>query len=54
MQITHAVYYFLMEQFYFSGLTMATAVLLIMIYYVFGWSQPQFRYRSSSFGISRC
>jgi hypothetical protein len=37
MRITHAIYYFLMEQFYFSGLTMATAVLLIMIYYVFGW-----------------
>jgi hypothetical protein len=37
MRITHSLYYFLMEQFYFSGLTMATAVLLIMIYYVFGW-----------------
>src|SRR3984885_12059630 len=37
MRITHTLYYFLMEQFYFSGLTMATAVLLIMIYYVFGW-----------------
>jgi cellulose synthase (UDP-forming) len=37
MRVTHAVYYFLMEQFYFSGLTMATAVLLIMAYYVFGW-----------------
>ena len=37
MRITHSLYYFLMEQFYFSGLTMATAVLLIMIYYIFGW-----------------
>jgi cellulose synthase (UDP-forming) len=37
MRVTHSLYYFLMEQFYFSGLTMATAVLLIMIYYVFGW-----------------
>ncbi len=34
MRITHAIYYFLMEQFYFSGLTMATAVLLIMIYWL--------------------
>jgi cellulose synthase (UDP-forming) len=37
MRISHALYYFLMEQFYFSGLTMATAVLLLMFYYVFGW-----------------
>jgi cellulose synthase (UDP-forming) len=37
MRTSHALYYFLMEQFYFSGLTMATAVLLLMFYYVFGW-----------------
>ena len=35
MRLSHALYYFLMEQFYFSGLTMATAVLPLMIYYVF-------------------
>ena len=37
MRLNHSLYYFLMEQFYFSGLTMATAVLLLMIYYTFGW-----------------
>ena len=37
MRITHALYYFWMEQFYFSGLTMATAVFLLITYYIFGW-----------------
>jgi cellulose synthase (UDP-forming) len=37
MRLSHALYYFLMEQFYLSGLTMATAVVMLMMYYLFGW-----------------
>jgi cellulose synthase (UDP-forming) len=37
MRFSHATYYFLMEQFYLSGLTMATAVVMLMMYYLFGW-----------------
>jgi cellulose synthase (UDP-forming) len=37
MRTNHAMYYFLMEQFYFSGLTMAVALIMLMIYYIFGW-----------------
>ena len=38
MRRSHALYYFLMEQFYFSGLAMAVAVLLLLMYYAFGWT----------------
>jgi cellulose synthase (UDP-forming) len=37
MRISHALYYFLLEQFYFSGLRMAMAVVLLMLYFLFGW-----------------
>jgi cellulose synthase/poly-beta-1,6-N-acetylglucosamine synthase-like glycosyltransferase len=37
MRLNHAMYYFLMEQFYFSGLTMIMAITLLLVYYVFGW-----------------
>jgi cellulose synthase (UDP-forming) len=37
MRLNHALYYFLMEQFYFSGLTMVMAVALLLVYYVSGW-----------------
>jgi cellulose synthase (UDP-forming) len=37
MRRVHAFYYFLLEQYYFSGVSMAVAVLLLMLYYAFGW-----------------
>jgi cellulose synthase (UDP-forming) len=37
MRISHAFYYFLLEQFYLSGLRMAAAVALLMLYFIFGW-----------------
>jgi cellulose synthase (UDP-forming) len=37
MRVSHALYYFLLEQFYFSGLRMAMAVVLLMLYFLFGW-----------------
>ena len=41
MRWSHALYYFLLEQFYFTGLTMAIAVALLMMYYFFGWAPAQ-------------
>ena len=43
MRRSHALYYFLMEQFYFSGLAMAVAVLLLLMYYAFGDTCPEFQ-----------
>jgi cellulose synthase (UDP-forming) len=37
MRVSHGFYYFLLEQFYFSGLRMATGVALLMLYFLFGW-----------------
>ena len=37
MRRAHGMYYFLLEQFYFSGLSMVVAVFLLLLYYVFGW-----------------
>ena len=42
MRRNHGLYYFLLEQFYFSGLTMATAVVLLMMYFLFGWTPAKF------------
>jgi len=42
MRWSHALYYFLLEQFYFSGLTMATAIALLLMYYLFGWAPANF------------
>lgn len=42
MRGRHALYYFLLEQFYFSGLTMAAAVVLLLLYYLFGWAPANF------------
>lgn len=42
MRGKHGLYYFLLEQFYFSGLTMVTAVVLLMLYYLFGWTPANF------------
>jgi cellulose synthase/poly-beta-1,6-N-acetylglucosamine synthase-like glycosyltransferase len=42
MRWNHGFYYFLLEQFYFSGLTMAIAVVLLLLYYLFGWSPASF------------
>jgi cellulose synthase (UDP-forming) len=38
MRIKHGLLYFLMEQFYFSGLAMVTAIALLTLYYLFGWT----------------
>ena len=37
MRRAHAFYYFLLEQFYFSGLSFVVAVTLLLFYYAFGW-----------------
>jgi cellulose synthase/poly-beta-1,6-N-acetylglucosamine synthase-like glycosyltransferase len=37
MRRAHAFYYFLLEQFYFSGVSLVVAVVLLMLYYAFGW-----------------
>ncbi len=42
MRWRHALYYFLLEQFYFSGLTMATAIVLLLLYDLFGWAPANF------------
>jgi cellulose synthase (UDP-forming) len=38
MRRAHAFYYFLLEQFYFSGVSLAVAIMLLMLYFVFGWT----------------
>jgi cellulose synthase (UDP-forming) len=42
MRANHAFYYFLLEQFYFSGLAMVIAVGLLLLYYLFGWVPANF------------
>jgi hypothetical protein len=37
MKRAHAFYYFLLEQFYFSGVSLIVAVFLLLLYYAFGW-----------------
>ena len=37
MRRVHALYYFLLEQYYLSGVSMALGVVLLMLYYAFGW-----------------
>jgi cellulose synthase (UDP-forming) len=37
MRRNHGLYYFLLEQYYLSGVTMAVGVVLLMLYYAFGW-----------------
>jgi cellulose synthase (UDP-forming) len=37
MRRAHGMYYFLLEQFYFSGLTLVVSVFLLLLYFVFGW-----------------
>jgi cellulose synthase (UDP-forming) len=38
MRRSHGLLYFLLAQFYFSGLAMITAVALLSLYYLFGWT----------------
>ena len=38
MRWRHGLFYFLLEQFYFSGLSMVTAIALLTAYYLFGWT----------------
>lgn len=38
MRRNHGLLYFLLEQFYFNGLAMATAIALLTVYYLFGWA----------------
>jgi cellulose synthase (UDP-forming) len=49
MRRRHAFCYFLLEQFYFSGLTMVTAVGLLLLYDVFGWTPANFAVRQLVF-----
>lgn len=42
MRPNHAFYYFLLQQFYFSGFAMAIAVVLLLCYYLFGWVPANF------------
>ncbi len=49
MRRSHALYYFSLEQFYFSGLTMATAVVLLLMYYLFGWTPANFEVQQLAF-----
>ena len=42
MRPNHAFYYFLLEQFYFSGFAMAIAVAELLCYYLFGWVPANF------------
>ena len=37
MRRAHAFYYFLLEQFYFTGVTLVVGVALLLLYYAFGW-----------------
>lgn len=37
MRRAHAFYYFLLEQFYFSGVSLLVSITLLMLYYIFGW-----------------
>jgi cellulose synthase (UDP-forming) len=37
MRRAHGFYYFLLEQFYFSGVSLVVAITLLMFYYAFGW-----------------
>ena len=37
MRRTHALYYFLLEQYYLSGVSMAVGAVLLTLYYAFGW-----------------
>ena len=37
MRRAHALYYFLLEQYYLSGVSMVIGVVLLMLYYAFGW-----------------
>ena len=46
MRRSHGLFYFLLEQFYFSGLTMITAVALLTLYYVFGWAPARIQLES--------
>ena len=38
MRLKHGLLYFLLEQFYFSGLAMLVAAALLMVYYLLGWA----------------
>jgi cellulose synthase (UDP-forming) len=38
MRRPHGATYFLLEQFYFSGLSMAVAIALLLMYFLFGWT----------------
>jgi cellulose synthase (UDP-forming) len=37
MRRAHALYYFLLEQYYLSGVSQALGVVLLMLYFAFGW-----------------
>jgi cellulose synthase (UDP-forming) len=37
MRRSHGFYYFIMEMFYFGGLTMGVSVVLLVLYYLLGW-----------------
>ena len=37
MRRAHALYYFLLEQYYLSGVSQAIGVVLLMLYFAFGW-----------------
>jgi cellulose synthase/poly-beta-1,6-N-acetylglucosamine synthase-like glycosyltransferase len=46
MRRSHGLLYFLLEQFYFSGLAMITAIGLLTLYYLFGWAPARIQLES--------
>jgi cellulose synthase (UDP-forming) len=44
MRLKHGLLYFLLEQFYFSGLAMVIAATLLMVYYLFGWAPARIQF----------
>jgi cellulose synthase (UDP-forming) len=45
MRASHACYYFLIEQFYLSGLRMVVAIALLMLYFTLGWKPADLELR---------
>jgi cellulose synthase (UDP-forming) len=43
MRLKHGLLYLLLEQFYFSGLAMITAIALLIMYFFFGWTPASMR-----------
>ena len=44
MRLKHGLLYFLLEQFYFSGLAMVVAAALLMVYYLLGWAPARIQF----------